>query len=72
MRGRSRVAGVCRDGIMAVLSTRNELDEEIKQLQDVRKLMMPDQLVCLKCKTIYPAEERSSCFCDYESDRSFE
>lgn len=56
---------------MASLSTKEELEQEIKALQAALALMVsPEQRVCLKCKAIYVRDGgRNQCYCDYESDR---
>lgn len=58
---------------MAELLTRKGLDDIIHELQDIRKTMPVDAKVCRACHMVYSATSReSTCWCDYESDRSYD
>jgi hypothetical protein len=58
---------------MARLITPEELDERIVELKTARQLMTPDHVICEKCLLVYPrTNQHRGCYCDYESDRSFE
>ena len=58
--------------MMAELKTRQELEEEIKELEALYRRMLPEHLVCLKCLTLYKKDDSDRlqmCYCDWESDR---